>query len=556
MSPKLESDETGPDVNVASNSLLGAGNRGRFILILAILLTGFALRAYRIWEPPMDFHPTRQYIGAAVARSYYFNMDSSIPEWRRNIAQIAKDNQELLEPQILPALAAVTYRIVGGEHLWIPRFYSVLAWLACGVVLLLIGRDIGLSENECLWAFAIHWLTPFSILNSRVFQPDPLMVLLMFLTLRFSLRYDRNPSTRNLLIAAAMGATTLFVKPVGVFILFAGFAALMIARQGVANAARKPHLYLFAVFMLTPAIAFYFVQYATGGHIGTQTEGSFIPSLLTTPQYWIGWLRMIGRNIGVQGLVLALAGVVLLKNLRGRWFLGGLWFGYFCYGLFFSYHIHTHDYYSMVVIPIAALSAPPALIWLIAFLRRQWTERRTRLIGVVAAAGMVCAAGGLTLLKMASSGQLTSRAKDGIKHAGSLLGADMKLLTYLGRGLDERGVVEHYEKIGELVQHSDKTIYLTHDFGKSLIYHGELTGYAWPGQIHFSKLRLTGHETLDVVKLLEEKIADEGMEFFVSTEWDEFSKQPEVREALTKHTLIESNRFFQVYDLRPPSRAR
>lgn len=534
-----------------------AGGQGRLMLLFAMFVVALGFRCYRLTEPPMDFHPTRQYIGAAVARSYYFNMDSSIPEWRRNIAQIAKDNQELLEPQILPALAAVSYRIVGGEHAWIPRFYSVLAWLGCGIVLLSIGRDIGLSENERLCAFAIHCLTPFSILNSRVFQPDPLMVLLIFLTLRAALRYDRSPTTRGLLVAAALGAAALFVKPVGVFVLFAGFAALMIARRGVPGTARHPHLYLFTGLMLAPAVVFYVLQLTSGGFIGEQTEGSFIPSLLGQFKYWFGWLRMIGRNIGLEGLILALVGMVLQKDRRARWFLGGLWFGYFCYGLFFNYHIHTHDYYSMIVIPIAALSAPPALVRLSGFLRRQWVERRTRLIGAVAAAGAVCAVVGLVVLKTASGGGLGPDAKSRIKLLGSLAGADMKLLDYLGRGIDERGVVERYSRIGELVRHSDKTIYLTHDYGKSLTYHGELAGYAWPGQIVFKKRQMTGQEELDVVKLLAEKIADEGMEFFVSTEWDEFSKQPELRQALAaEHTLIESNRFFQVYDLRLPARAR
>ena len=508
------------------------------------------LRCHRLTEPPMDFHPTRQYIGASVARSYYFNMDASIPEWRRSIAQIGKDRQELLEPQILPTLAAYSYRIVGGEHLWIPRFYSVLFWLATAGVLLLVLRELGLGPTEQLWALAIHLFTPFAILNSRVFQPDPLMVLLMFLTLWTTLRYDHAPSPKRLLVTTALAAATLFVKPVCVFMLFAGFAGLMIHRNGVTKTIRHPHLYVFTAIMLTPALAFYAIQVRAGGYIGTQTEGSFLPSLLVTGKYWFGWLKMIGRNIGLQGLAAAAIGFTLLPNLRGRWFLGGLWFGYLCYGLFFNYHIHTHDYYSMMLIPMAALSASPFLTRVPAWLAEQWNHHRTRLIGTVVGAAVLAAAAGATVVKLASAGRLTPAHKGMIKTAGALVGADMKLLLFLGRGIDESRVARAYEEIGELTEHTDKALYLTHDHGKSLTYHAEIAGQAWPGQTDFAKRDLEGKEPLNLPALLQENITDQGMRYFVATDLDEFRKQPDLIEILdAHHALISSDEQYRVYRL-------
>jgi 4-amino-4-deoxy-L-arabinose transferase-like glycosyltransferase len=532
-----------------------AGGRGRLTLIIGMLLLALAVRSYRLWEPPMDFHPTRQYIGAAVARSYYFNMDSSIPEWRRNIAQIGKDRQELLEPQIMPSLAAVSYRVVGGEHLWIPRFYSVVAWLTCGIVLLQIGRKLGLSPPERLWTLGIHLFLPFSVLNSRVFQPDPLMVLLMFLTMFCSLGYDRDPGWKRLLGVSAMAAATLFVKPVCVFMLFAVFAALMLARQGWKRTATHPHLYVFTALMLAPAVTFYVFQFTSGGFIGEQTEGSFIPGLLVQPSYWIGWLKMIGRNIGIQGLAAALIGIALVSNLRGRWFLGGLWFGYFCYGLFFNYHIHTHDYYSMMTIPMAALCVGPLAVRLTGFMLREWRERRVRLLCVAAAMCVVMGVAALGVLKLASAGKLTSTMKGRIKAVGSVFGADMKLLLFLGRGIDERGEARRYEEIGTLVEHSDKTLYLTHDHGKSLTYHGELAGANWPGQTEFKKWSLLEKGSMDGAALLKQRVEEDAMAFFVATELDELRKQPEIAAALEMdHSLVASNEFYRVYELKKPAR--
>jgi 4-amino-4-deoxy-L-arabinose transferase-like glycosyltransferase len=528
-----------------------AGGRGRLALMIGMLVAAFAVRAYRLSEPPMDFHPTRQYIGAAVARSFYFNMDASIPEWRRTIAQIGKDRQELLEPQIMPAIAAVSYRIVGGEHLWIPRMVSVFAWLACGIVLLLIAREIGLPPPARLWTLAVHLFLPFSVLNSRVFQPDPLMLLLMFLTMLCSLSYDRDSSWKRLLGVSTLAATTLFVKPVCVFMLFAVFAALMVARLGWKRTAAHPHLYVFTALMLAPAVTFYVIQFTSGGFIGEQTEGSFIPGLLVQPSYWIGWLKMIGRNIGIQGLAAALIGVALISDRRARWFLGGLWFGYFCYGLFFNYHIHTHDYYSMMAIPMAALSVGPVAIWLTKFLLGQWRERRIRLLGLAVAMCVVMGVAALGVLKLASAGKLTPTMKGRIKSVGSVFGADMKLLLFLGRGIDERGEARRYEEIGTLVEHSDKTLYLTHDHGRSLTYHGELAGTSWPGQTDFKKRMMLNQDSLDGSSLLKHRIAEDSMAFFVATELDELRKQPELVAILDRdHSLLASNAFFRVYSLR------
>jgi 4-amino-4-deoxy-L-arabinose transferase-like glycosyltransferase len=528
-----------------------AGGKGRLLVILAMLMAALAVRAYRLSEPPMDFHPTRQYIGAGVARSYYFNMDASIPEWRRNIAQIGKDRQELLEPQIMPAIAAVSYRIVGGEHLWIPRMYSVFAWLACGIVLLLIAREIGLPPPARLWTLAVHLFLPFSVLNSRVFQPDPLMLLLMFLTMLCSLSYDRDSSWKRLLGVSTLAATTLFVKPVCVFMLFAVFAALMVARLGWKRTAAHPHLHVFTALMLAPAVTFYVIQFTSGGFIGEQTEGSFIPGLLVQPSYWIGWLKMIGRNIGIQGLAAALIGVALVSNLRGRWFLGGLWFGYFCYGLFFNYHIHTHDYYSMMTIPMAALCVGPVAVWLVDFLLRQWRERRVRLLGLAAAMCVVMGVAALGVLKLASAGKLTSTMKGRIKAVSSVFGADMKLLLFLGRGIDERGEVGRYEEIGALVEHSDKALFLTHDHGKSLTYHGELAGANWPGQTEFKKWSLLEKGSMDGAALLKQRVEEDAMAFFVATELDELRKQPEIVAVLDRdHLMLASNAYYRVYALK------
>ena len=49
-------------------------------------------------------------------------------------------------------------------------------------------------------------------------------------------------------------------------------------------------------------------------------------------------------------------GVMLLRSGPARTLLVGLWGGYVLLGFAFAHHIHTHNYYSLQLIPVVALS--------------------------------------------------------------------------------------------------------------------------------------------------------------------------------------------------------
>ena len=95
------------------------------LFVAGLLLLALALRLYRLNAPPMDFHPVRQYIGAIVARAYFFEHRASVSGSRRELARVAKETEPVLEPRVLPWLASLGYRATGGERLWIPRLVSI-----------------------------------------------------------------------------------------------------------------------------------------------------------------------------------------------------------------------------------------------------------------------------------------------------------------------------------------------------------------------------------------------------------------------------------------------
>ena len=67
--------------------------------------------------------------------------------------------------------------------------------------------------------------------------------------------------------------------------------------------------------------------------------------------------------------MLGLLGIFLVRERIARSFLFGIWGAYLVFGLYFNYHISTHDYYSLPLIAIVAVSLAPLGDWFFARLR-------------------------------------------------------------------------------------------------------------------------------------------------------------------------------------------
>src|SRR5215203_6975688 len=226
------------------------------LLVLGIMfVAAFCLRLYRIGEPLFDFSPVRQYHSALLARGFY--------EWllTGNLETFPPDG--VIEPPILELLASCTYVIIGGEHLWIPRLMSSVFWTIGGVFLYLIARKM-VSPTASLLAVAFYLLDPAVVLPSRAFMPDPLMIMLLVMSVYAILRYHERPTTGGLMVAIVVSSLALLVKPgICLFQIYGAFFALMVYRRGLFGSLRSLHLYLFAVLSILP-VAIYYALFLRG----------------------------------------------------------------------------------------------------------------------------------------------------------------------------------------------------------------------------------------------------------------------------------------------------
>ena len=71
------------------------GLRARWpqIALAALLLGGFLLRLIDLHDAPLDFHPTRQYRDALIARSIYYGWSPSDDPERQALALSMRDRE-------------------------------------------------------------------------------------------------------------------------------------------------------------------------------------------------------------------------------------------------------------------------------------------------------------------------------------------------------------------------------------------------------------------------------------------------------------------------------
>lgn len=526
----------------------------RTVLIIAFAL-GLAVRLWGLARAPLEFHPARQFMGAAIARHYYLAHREDVPEWRRQVAEKNMRSENMLEPHILERSAALGYALLGGERLWLPRGMAVFFWLLGGWFLHQIALRL-IAPVGALVAVLFYLFMPFGILASRSFQPDPLMLCLELAGILALLRFAEHERMPRLLLAAVLCAAAVFVKPVCLPVLLGVYGIGSLHRKGLWGTVRSRFTWALAAVLVLP-VAFYLwkIVLDTGSSdLGGQAEGSIVPALLLTRLFWRGLLIMLGRVVGFIPLLLALAGLLLTtERAPHRGTLSGLWLGYAVFALTFTYHTHTHDYYHVQLLPIAALSigalavmglgvlaAPPAA----------WCRRV--LAGLVILVGLGIGIGVAMERRDLTAGSTTRRIKALVKAGGAAVGVPQKFMGYLRPdSIGMSAQVAAARAVGKAVDHSMNTILLGEDGGAPLTYIGDFSGIRWPTYGHLRKEALLGRNVATAEERLRDMLSENPqVEYFVVTDFGNLAQQPDLVELLAHYPVVTQGPGHAVHSLR------
>ncbi len=483
----------------------------RIVALLVIFILGITIRLVDLTDLPLDFHSTRQLRSAIKARGMYFQtLPNANPEQRAFAVQQAKV-LTTLEPELLERLVAFTYRFTG-EQLWVARIYSSLFWLIGGIFLYMLARRLT-SEDGAIAATAVYLFLPYAVVASRSFQPDPLMTMFIIMFYWAAYEWSQHSTWKFAILTGIFGGLAIFIKfPAAIFVAAAGLGAAL-NRGSVKEALKNPQVYIMALLGILPGAA-YFLYGRYTGILDDQFGGRFIPSLFVSPSFYLGWINMLNNVTGGVTLMLALLGLFFLDKEKIRFMLG-LWGGYALFGFYFNFHIHTHDYYSLPLIPIAALSLAPVLGFLFSKLAEFTPTKFLRLSSVFFLLFGVIAS------LWSTRNQLT--AVDYRPEAD--MWAEIKAVT------------------GDL-----SLAGLTEDYGMRVSYWGTRYITVWPsyGDLLYSQTRSGAQAEFDKQF---EQIAGK-KDLFIVTDFEDLARQPFLTAALKNYPVFAQGDGYIIYELR------
>lgn len=483
----------------------------------ALFALGLGIRLYDLTDPPVDFHPTRQLRSALIARGRYYQNLPAAPAEKRAAAVSQWRLQGTIEPEIIESLTAATYRLAGGEYVWIARIYSSLFWILSGAALYLLAREISTSAGG-LVALAYYLFLPFGAIASRAFQPDPLMVALIVWALWGMYGWVHRQSWPAALLAGGLAGAAILVKSVAGFFLLFPLGGLILAGLGIKKAFRNPQVYTVCALAVLPGAAYHVYGLFVAGFLEKQFTFRFFPILLTDPTFYLHWASQMIHQVGFGGLLAALLGLLLLRSPVQKGILFGIWLGYAIYGLTFAYHITSHDYYHLPLVPIVSLSLAPLAVLIQVRLASPENGRWVRLAA-------------WCIVIFAITFQIWN------------------VRSTLAR-TDYRSEVSVWEELGARLA-GNSVIAITSDYGYRLAYYGWLHTGHWQTSGDLNMRALAGRSTTDMIERFEQQA--EGKDFFLVTDLSEFDRQPELQNLLyTNYALVEQNVNYLIFDLRIP----
>jgi hypothetical protein len=486
-------------------------------LVGILLLVGFAVRMVNLYDPPLDFHPVRQLRSALIARGVYYDLNPAAdPATRSQAAALVP--VDVHEPPIYEEFMGLVYLVTGGERVWVARIFSSLFWLVGALALYAIARRF-VSFWAAALGLAFYLFLPFSIVASRIFQPDPWMVMWILLAAWAMLRWSETPTWKWSVAAALLGGLAILVKVTAGFFV-AGFMILLTVhtlgwKEIFGRGALKP--WGMALLTLAPAVIYYL-----GLHSGRAAEYFTYNTLemmgmVLTSKFYAQWLALVNSLFGLTVVLAALLGTVLASP-RLRLLLVGLWLGYAAYGLTWPYQYTTHEYYHLSLVALVGLGIVPLIESVLIQLNRQGRVWR------LAAAVLLLAA---------------------IGYQGWV---GRSVLVAENHSLEPRS----WELVGQAIPKNESFVALTSDYGLRLSYYGwRSAAYYWPAQADLEVARLRGQTRLDTLAFFKEMT--QGKNYFLVTALNDFDAQPELKTILTEHyPLFHQGSGFMVYDLVHP----
>jgi hypothetical protein len=483
-----------------------------WVMLAFVFFFGLVGRFYDFDDPPLDFHPTRQLHSMLIARGMYYENLEDAPNQRRELAVRQWKSEGQIEPPIMERLSAWGYRLVGTDDLRIPRFIAISFWTAGGIGLFLLLRDVVGAKGGVI-GLAYYLVLPFPLYASRSFQPEPLMMAAIIFSWWAIVRWAQKKTWTNAVVAGLIAGFAIFVKLPAVFFVAPAMIAVVLTDQKLLKAMIHPQVITMAILAVVPGLIYHVYGMYIEGFLQGQTTFRLFPEMLKDPFHYLKLKDVIDNTLRIEFFLIGLVGTLVIKDKRFRAMGFSIFAGYFLYGLVFTYHIVTHSYYQVPLTPAIAIGLAAGAAVLI----NNLPGRKT--FGLVVIAG-------LTFFWMAFN---FWDARMTLKHA------------------NYRDQPDFYASLGEKLR-DYSVVSITPDYGYRLDYWGWKPTANWLSDGDFVMRELAGID-LDKAALFAESI--QGRDLFLITDFDEFDRQPDVKDILSDtYPIYDLGEGYLIFDLR------
>jgi hypothetical protein len=486
----------------------------RIIALVVLLAAGLWVRLLDLTDPPLDIHPTRQLHSALMARGMYYQHVTNAPDWMVKTAIQQGKREAIIEPPILETITAGLYQVTGGENVWLARILSSVFWVLAGLAFYSLTASMTNPDGGMI-ATAVYLFLPYSVMASRTFQPDPLMVSLIVTSWCGFYRWREKPTWGWTIAGGLLTGCTIFVKNVSIFFLAIPFAVVLL-QESIPSLVRNKKVWLFVILAIFPAAAYTIYGTYISHFLAQQFNFRFFPNLWITPANYSRWFNLVTGTFGLSALILSLVGLFLLKGSKHLRFVLGCWLGYIIYGFAFAYHIGTHDYYQLPFLPVAMLSIAPVG----ALMTKAWLEnnpwKNSRLIL------------GILMVALAAAAFWSNR------------------ITIQSN--DFRPEVAFWRQLGDRLR-DESVIGLTQDYGYRMEFYGWDSINNWMSSGDLALRDMAGRKQ-DSLSLLKAQI--EGKHYFLVTWFDDFDRQKDVKDYLYATYPYEQGDGYVLFDLTQP----
>jgi 4-amino-4-deoxy-L-arabinose transferase-like glycosyltransferase len=486
---------------------------GALILVCVLLVFAFLIRLDGITRPSVE---SRELHNALIARQLFYGDGAGLPAWKQHVLQELGEVVTPIEPPVLDLIAVAGFRLAGGEELWIPRLVSSALWIFGGVFLYLIAGRL-MTRPGALVAVGLYLFWPYGAFISRLYMPDAMMLTLLLAGALAVIRYWERPSFGRLLAAGVVsGAATLAKPGVAILFLLALFVVLALSRRALTEAVRQGRLPLFTVLAALPTALYYVYGTYLRDFLSGQAGGRVDPTLVATESFWRGWWEMVSivlafpqrhTILALIPLAAGLAGVLVAREGLPRATLVGLGVGYVAFAFTFTFHVPSHPYYSLPLIPILALSIGTLAGFLIERLERRRAARVTLVAFLALAVGVAAYKAHAVVTPPAPT-----------------------------------ETIAEYEQIGKLTRHTTRAVYVDLRLRSPISYWGWMAGRYWYPPTPSQDLPLSGDP-------FPPWIHPEDVSFFI-IDLTELSTEPRLRTFTRDLPLVGRTSHHAIFDAR------